>query len=287
MKPVDIAVGFFDGIHLGHQKIFSAMLARAKEVGARSVVYTFSNHPKSVFSPEIEPMLLMSPEKKVEAIKKLGVDEVIIEEFTHETAQTRAEAYIENLKTKYPRLDCVFCGGNWRFGKGGEGDAKLLRSSGIKVEEIDYACFDGDIVSSTRIRRTLAEGNLELVNKMLDREYSLEGIVVQGKGLGKKMGFPTINLEIPFPPPLKKGVYVLSTPCGKALANWGTAPTMKELSWKSPVLEMHILNCNCTIQPSTKIEVGFLKFIRPEKKFDSVEELKVQIEKDVATALMI
>jgi riboflavin kinase/FMN adenylyltransferase len=286
VSPVEIAVGFFDGIHIGHRRIFSAMLSRAAEKSARSIAMTFINHPREVFSPDKAPKLLMSSTERIEGIKKQGVDEVVAEEFTEKTASTTASDFIEHLKREYPSLDTVFCGPNWTFGKGGEGNADFLRTNGIRVEECPFAELNAECVSSTRIRAALAEGDVPLANAMLGREYSVSGKIVKGKGLGREIGFPTVNLALDFLPPLRFGVYALSTPCGNAVANWGIAPSAGAEAWKVPMLEIHLLDgIKEDFVSDGKFSASFRKFLRAERKFDSFDILKSQIELDVATAI--
>ncbi len=286
MNVVEIAVGFFDGIHIGHKKIFNAMLCRAAQKGARTIAMTFINHPREIFAPEKTPKLLMSSTQRIEGIKSLGVDEVIAEKFTSEIASISAIQFVEKLKKDFPAIDTVFCGPNWTFGRGGEGNPEFLRNLGINVSESAFAEIDGEVVSSTRIRQAFEEGDVTLANKMLGRDYEISGTVVKGKGIGRTIGYPTINLVFDFHPPLKFGVYALITPFGKAIANWGFAPTAGDQSWVSPVMEVHLLEClNTTFTTSEKLSVTIKRFLRPEQKFNSFEDLKAQIKLDIASVI--
>jgi riboflavin kinase/FMN adenylyltransferase len=286
VRAVEIAVGFFDGIHIGHRKIFDAMLSRASRMGARTVAMTFLNHPREVFAPEKAPKLLMSSKDRIAGIKNLGVNDVIAETFTQEVASISAAGFVEKLKSSYPTLDTVFCGPNWTFGKGGEGNPQFLRSCGINVCESSFAELNGEVVSSTRIRAAFEEGDVSLASLMLGRPYSLEGHVVKGKGLGRTIGYPTINLMFDFLPPLKFGVYSLSTPYGKAIANWGLAPTSGEHAWTSPVMEVHLLQMTeASFTPKENMIVEVKNFLRSERKFDSFESLKMQITHDIARVM--
>lgn len=288
MTGVEIAIGFFDGLHIGHRKIFDAMLSRAAQMSARTLVMTFVNHPREIFAPDKAPKFLMSPKARIDGISGLGADEVIAEIFTPEVAETTAESFAERLKTDFPSLDTVFCGPNWTFGKGGEGNADFLRNRGVNVCEVPFAVLNGETVSSTRIRAALEEGDLDLAGAMLGRKYSAEGDVAKGKGLGRSIGFPTLNVTFGFLPPLRFGVYALSTPLGKAVANWGFAPTMRERAWETPVLEIHLLEKSGEeFEVPEKFEAVFEKFIRPEMRFDSIDSLKAQISRDTQFAMSL
>ena len=272
-----LAVGFFDGVHLGHQAILK---------GADAAL-TFRNHPLTVLAPEKAPRLIMSVEERVAAIKACGVKDVTVLEFTREFAEMSADEFVGFLnKRRGRRFSFVRCGENWRFGKGGEGNAEWLRAKGIDVEIVPYAEYKGETVSSSRIRRCLENGEIEDANAMLGRRFQVSGFRFQGKGLGTDMGYPTINLKpetLNLKLPL--GVYEVEVEGWKAIANYGLAPTMGDRAWASPILEVHLLD-NRTIEQSEQSNnpiVSFVRFIRPEKKFDSIEDLKRQIAADCAT----
>ena len=273
-----VAVGFFDGVHVGHQ----AILRRATRA------FTFRNHPLSVLDPEKAPRLIMSPEAKAAAMRACGVEEVDVVDFTSETAALAPEEFAARhlVRAGRPR-PVVVCGENWRFGAGGRGDAALLREMGFDVEVVPYAVHDGAAVSSSRIRRCLEAGEVDAANVMLGRPYSLSGARFRGKGLGSSIGFPTVNIAIPHEPPflLPRGVYEVSV-CGRrAIANAGVAPTLGEGAWGEPVVEVHFPNAGGdaaeAVAESGTLVVAFLRFIRPERKFASLDELKRQIEEDV------
>ena len=273
-----LAVGFFDGVHLGHQAILK---------GADAAL-TFSNHPLSVLAPEKAPRLIMSPEERVAAIKACGVKDVTVLEFTRKLAEMSAEEFLtRHLASSVSCLSSsVRCGENWRFGKGGEGNAAFLRERGFTVEVMPYAEYKGERISSSRIRRCLENGEIEDANAMLGRRFQVSGSRFQGKGIGGRIGYPTMNLKLEtLNLKLPLGVYEVEVEGRKAVANYGLAPTMGDKAWSSPALEIHILHS--TPAPSTytsnSTEVEFVRFIRPEKKFDSIEDLKRQIAADCAT----
>lgn len=269
-----VAVGFFDGVHVGHQ----AILRRATRA------FTFRNHPLSVLAPERAPRLIMSPEAKVAAMRACGVDEVQVADFTAETAALAPEEFALRHLVRGEERPVVVCGENWRFGAGGRGDAALLREMGFEVDVVPYAVHDGAAVSSSRIRICLESGEVEAANEMLGRPYSVSGARFRGKGLGSRIGFPTVNLELPREPGflLPNGVYEVSVGGVRAIANAGVAPTLGDGAWKEPVVEIHFPGAGEGVSAADgPIEVSFLRFIRPERKFDSVEALKRQISEDI------
>ena len=276
-----LAVGFFDGVHLGHQAILK---------GADAAL-TFRNHPLTVLVPEKAPRLIMSVEERIAAIKACGVGEVTVLDFTPELAEMSAEEFAQEwfLAAKGRKgAQRISCGENWRFGKGGEGNAEWLRAKGFDVLVAPYVEYKSERISSSRIRRCLENGEIEDANAMLGRRFQVSGFRFQGKGLGKEIGYPTVNLQLStstFSLHLPLGVYEVDVEGRKAIVNYGLAPTMGDKAWSSPVLEIHILHPTPT--PSTytsnSTEVEFVRFIRPEKKFGSIEDLKRQIAADCAT----
>ena len=274
-----LAVGFFDGVHLGHQAILK---------GADAAL-TFRNHPLTVLAPEKAPRLIMSVEERVAAIKACGVKDVTVLDFTRELAEMSADEFAASfLKRPGGRFPVLRCGANWRFGKGGEGNAEWLRAKGIDVEIVPYAEYKSETVSSSRIRRCLENGEIEDANAMLGRKFQVSGSRFQGKGLGTAIGYPTVNLQLSTSTSslhLPLGVYEVEVEGRKAIANYGLAPTMGGRAWASPILEVHLLD-NRTIEQSEQSNnpiISFVRFIRPEKKFDSIDDLKRQIAADCAT----
>lgn len=268
-----VAVGFFDGVHLGHQAILK---------GADAAL-TFSNHPLTVLAPERAPRLIMTPEERVATIKACGVKDVSVLDFSPELAEMEPEEFANSfLKRKGSCFPTVRCGQNWRFGKGGMGDADFLRRRGIDVEVAPFVEYKGERISSSRIRASLERGEIEDVNAMLGRWYEVRGMREEGKGLGRKLGYPTINFSLEKQDlRLPHGVYEVETEGTHGIANYGLAPTMGELAWRKPVLEVHLLHPSSLIPHSSSI-ISFVRFIRPERKFDSVEDLQRQIALDCA-----
>ena len=254
---MNLAVGFFDGVHVGHQRI----LAHA------DAALTFTNHPATVFAPNRAPRLLMTTEERLAAISVQGVRRVIAREFTSVLAAQSPGEFAASLRRDFPDLDEVFCGPNWTFGAGGAGTADPLRALGFRVTEVPFATWRNEPVSSTRIRAALGEGDVSAAAAMLGRPYAASGRIVSGKGAGRQLGFPTLNVvpalgELP----LACGVYAVDTPLGRGVANWGVAPTMGDRAWPEPVLEVHLLTPPPEPPPAT-LRVAFTAFIRPERTF--------------------
>ena len=273
-----IAVGFFDGVHLGHQAILK---------GADAAL-TFRNHPLTVLAPEKAPRLIMSCEERVAAIRACGVRNVMVLEFTPELAEMPAEEFVDSfLKRKGFRFSTVRCGANWRFGKGGAGDAAFLRERGFEVEVVPYAEYKGERVSSSRIRAALERGEIEDANAMLGRRFEVQGLKFEGKGVGRELGYPTVNLKpqtLNLRLPL--GVYEVEVKGVKGIANYGLAPTMGDKAWEEPVLEIHLLGAageGLRHETGDRTVVSLIRFIRPERRFDSAADLQRQIAADCAT----
>ena len=268
-----VAVGFFDGVHLGHQAIL-------KGAGA---ALTFRNHPLAVLSPERAPRLLMDVEERLAAIRACGVSEVAALDFTPEFACLSPEEFL--AMTGIAKETKIRCGSNWRFGRGGTADATWLREHGYSVEVVPAVEFRGETVSSTRIRAALERGEVEDACAMLGRPFEVRGEVFAGKGEGSRLGYPTMNVK---PSSLKirlpLGVYAAEVGGVRAVANYGLAPTFGERAWEEPVMEVHFLQQAPDTQ-SGFAEVKLLRFLRVEQKFDSPDALKAQIARDCAAAL--
>ena len=265
-----LAVGFFDGVHLGHKAILR---------GADAAL-TFGNHPLSVVAPNRAPELMMSLDERIAAIRECGVREVVVLDFTPEVAAMTPEEFLLDAHSRIG-FSSIRCGGNWHFGRGGEGDAEWLRSHGMSVEVVPYAEYDGGVVSSSRIRDCLRSGKIEDASAMLGRRISVPARRFHGKGMGSSLGFPTVNFESasPIVELLPRGVYEVE--CGRlrGVANCGVAPTMGERAWAKPVVEVYFPDGE--VPPEQDGEsVSFLRFMRPERRFESLDALKSQIAKD-------
>ena len=286
--PLHLAIGMFDGLHRGHQAVIRlAVEAAAKDHGVAGVL-TFWPHPSAVLRPGDEPVhMLMQPENKVRMLAELGVAAVITEPFTPEFAAVEAAGFLARMKTRLPELTAVYVGENWRFGRGRLGDVNLLQSEGrqlgIKVNSVARVRVGDEPISSTRIRSLLESGEIESVNAMLGYAYYARGVVVAGQKLGRKIGFPTLNVDWNPAQPPRLGVYAVKVgreddaESVNAVANYGVRPTVDGTG--VPVLEVHVLG-DCDFGAGDKLHVAFLHFLRPEQRFAGLEGLKTQIAAD-------
>jgi riboflavin kinase/FMN adenylyltransferase len=265
-----LAVGVFDGVHLGHQKVLKGV----------DGVMTFSNHPHGVIGGFASaPPMIMSPEDRFLALKSLGIKDVRMIEFTKKLSAMSPDEFIEMLLSGRDKKDViVVCGKDWKFGRGGAGDGAYLASCGIDVEIVDFKLENEEKISSSRIRELLSIGEVESANKLLFRPYSIKARVSPGKGEGKSLGCPTLNFRVNAL--VKGGVYAVEIDGAKAIANFGYAPTFGERAWKERVLEVHALS-DFSMDDERIYEIAFLKFLRAEKKFSSKEELAAQIAEDI------
>lgn len=273
---LSVAIGFFDGVHLGHQKILA---------GA-DVAVTFRNHPLSVLNAAKAPRLIMSHDDRVAAIRSCGVKEVVTLDFTSALAAETPEEFLAflGLRLHVPAFS-LQCGANWRFGRNGAGNPGWLREHGVRVRVAEDAVYEGAIVSSTRIRECIARGEIAAANAMMGRRFSVKGDREAGKGEGRRLGYPTVNLSLRHSAlqavsSLPFGVYQVSVDGCRAIANYGHAPTFGDRAWKEPVLEVHFLEEVAGRSGGDAVE--FVKFIRPERKFASSAELQAQIAADIA-----
>jgi len=282
-----ILIGNFDGLHLGHQKLFSLAKKYKKKYSLKLGVLTFEPMPKMYFNKNIKNFRISSQKQKIDLLYNLNVDFVITKKFDKEFSKTKSINFIENiLKTKL-KAKFIFVSNNFRFGNKREGDVKQL----IKYEDTcDYKIIKPKpllikkkIVSSSLIRNLLEIGKLEKANKLLNRNWSIEGKVQKGKQLGKKIGFPTANIDIKNYVLACPGVYAIrvkmisSSKTIKGIANLGYRPTF---NGKKILLEAHLFNFSRNIYNKDLI-VEFLMFIRKEKKFKNMNQLKKQIKTDL------
>jgi len=267
-----LAVGFFDGVHLGHRAILA---------GAEAAL-TFRAHPLSVLAPDRAPSLIMASETRLAAIRACGIERLSVLDFTPELARTEPEDFVGILKglSSDGSLQ-VRCGANWRFGCGGRGDAEFLRAQGVEVEVVPFAVWRGEPVSSSRIRRCLAEGQVEEAEAMLGRSCEVIGDVAAGKGLGADLGYPTLNVVPDHALGLRRGVYAVELAGARGVANFGLAPTLGARAWREPVLEVHVLD-PLPAEADGRVTVRLARFLRDERTFSDLEELKKQIADDCA-----
>ncbi len=295
-RPLHLAIGMFDGVHLGHQAVIKSAVQSALRSGGVAAVLTFDPHPSRLFRPGDPVRLIMERERRVAALAALGVGAVVVQPFDAAFAAIPAEGFLLRLREALPSLHTVYVGENWRFGAGRSGDVAMLvaeaKKLGLHVVSAPRINGDGEPISSTRIRALLVEGRIDAANVLLGSAYASTGVVVGGKRLGRTIGFPTLNL--PWAPDLRPrlGVYVVSVRRAdrgvgalRAVANYGLRPTV-EADATAPQLEVHVLEADCPFGPGDGLEVEWLAFVRPEKKFADVEQLRAQIalDRDAARA---
>jgi len=288
--PVVLAIGVFDGVHLGHKAVIDRALTDAAAVGGAAVVVTFDPHPVRVLRPESAPRLLTSTPHKIRLIRDLGVEQLLVVRFDSDFASTPPEQFIEALARGCHPLREICVGHEWSFGKGRAGNLKLLEALGEKhgFTEVGVPAveIEGEILSSTLIRRAVERGDLPHAARLLGREFTILGTVVAGDQLGRKMGFPTANLSAhneQFPP---NGVYAVEVARngGKlsGVVNIGVRPTIASATGER-VLELHLFDFTGEIY-GQDLEVTFRRFLRPERKFESLDQLRAQISEDAQAA---
>ena len=292
-KPLRLAVGMFDGVHLGHQAVIETAVQSAHASNGVCGVLTFWPHPSRLFNPDDPVNMIMSPEIKADVLSTHNIEYIIQQPFDPTFAAIKAEHFVAYLKEHLPSLNSIHVGSNWRFGKGRIGDIPMLvrlgKEAGVHVINVERVYYDGEPISSTRIREHISVGEMEFANALLGDVYFSIGSVVEGKKLGAELGFPTLNL--PWSPDLKppRGVYCVevegliggSPVSAKGVANFGIRPTIGESD--ETVLELHLLEV-CPFTTDHLLKVRWYHFIRPEKKFENLEALKKQISLDVEIA---
>jgi len=284
-----VALGNFDGVHLGHQELIKTAVGLAKQKNISSVVFTFANHPLNVLKGESVVKNIMDLNEKAEVLEKLGVDYVVNIQFNKQIMKAEPDFFVERYLLKNLHMKHAVCGFNYTFGYLAKGNAKMLAQMGEKlgygVTVIPELKVLDQTVSSTRIRKLIAEGNMKEYKECTGRLYRIEGTVIEGQKLGRKMGFPTINLSLSdeYALPLN-GVYVTKTYVNniefKSVTNVGVKPTVGAFQKNA---ETHIFDFEGDIYGQTVI-VEFVDMLRPEKKFENVDELADQITKDCLDA---
>ncbi|MGL5646280.1 MAG: bifunctional riboflavin kinase/FAD synthetase [Clostridium sp.] len=288
-KGYYIALGSFDGLHKGHLELISEIKKLAKENNAKSMVFTFSNHPREVINKEYKFKYLMGNKIKERILTDLGVDNIVLERFDEILMKLSPEEFIKKLYSEY-NVRGIVVGFNYRFGFKNQGDIELLKSLGKKynflVKVINPCLYNGEIISSTRIRKALLEGKVEVAKEMLGKPYLIEGTVVSGKQLGRTIGFPTANLKVEdkyiIP---KKGVYytnvVYNEEFYKGITSVGNNPTV---NGEKLTIETYIIDFDKMIY-GENLKLLFLERIRDEKKFNSLDELVERLKKDKEFAI--
>lgn len=280
-----IALGFFDGVHLGHKAVINAAVDYAKKNNIKSAVVTFRQSPYVALN-NVKPNYIITLEEKIKAIKKLGVDYLYLSDFTEDLAKQTASDYLKNLVDDlHPKM--IATGFNHYFGYNKSGGVDYLRLKqqeyGYEFKEINPIKLNEDVISSTAIRKALSNGDIPKANSMLGYRFYVKNEVIKGRQIGRTIGFKTANLKMPEKMiNIPDGVYAVEVEVlGKkymGIANFGSNPTVTDDSQK--LLEVHIIDFNQDIYGKL-VKVSFLVKIRNEKKFQSLAELKAQIEKDI------
>jgi len=286
-----VAIGTFDGVHIGHQAIIGRAIERARERGLQSMVLTFEPNPLAILRPELAPTVLTEPAFKAQLIEALGADALLVVPFTLAFSRIRADRFAEMLGSAPLSAESVVVGANFRFGQGGSGTVAYLqrlgRARGLIVESPGTVMSaDGKPVSSTRVRRLIAQGQVADVAPLLGRPHSVEGMVVPGEQRGREMGLPTANVSVPPDVALPaRGVYagrvVLAGGRYPAAINLGYSPTFTEGDDPPLRLEAFILDYEGADLYGQRIRVEFLGRLRDERRFPTPAELVAQVQEDI------
>jgi riboflavin kinase/FMN adenylyltransferase len=292
-RKVCLAIGFFDGVHLGHQQIIRQTIADARQQEGVALVITFDCHPNNVVAPARVPPLIYSLPQKLRAIESLGAHTLLLIHFDRVFSEQPGEEFIRRLASDLGGIQSLCVGSNFVFGHKRRGNVELLKKLGqelkFTVHGMASVALDGEPVSSTRVREAISAGDLDAASQMLGRAYSLAGTVIHGDQLGHKIGFPTANLDATgraLPP---NGVYAVHAevlgaepPSYRAVVNIGVRPTVNDGNPQRRV-EVHLLDFQGELY-GKEIELTFVEKLREERKFASLEALREQIDRDIQQA---
>lgn len=292
-EGTSLTIGTFDGVHLGHRALIARAAAHAQELDARSCVVTWDRHPSMVLRPDRVPPLLTTPERKIELLRQTGVDLVAVLPFTKEMSQWPPEKFVADVLAGGLGARHVSVGQRWRFGHKAAGTVELLaelgRGHGFGVEEVELAHVEGGVVSSSRVRRAVTEGDLESATALLGRPFDVDGVVIHGDDRGAGLGFPTANMAIEpglaYPP---RGVYacfaLLEGARFQAAVNVGVNPTFGGDPATTPMrIEAYLMDFDGDLYDRT-LRVEFVARLRDEIAFDSPDALVEQMKRDVEDA---
>jgi riboflavin kinase / FMN adenylyltransferase len=289
-RKVCVALGVFDGVHLGHQQVIRHTLSDAERHEALSAVITFDKHPNAIVAPARLPPLIYSLPQKLRAIATLGVDATWVIGFNEDFSRQTGEEFVRAMVRDFRNLHSVCVGSEFTFGHKRTGDVTLLRNLGselrFRVHGLSEVSLDAKVVSSTRIREAICSGRLDSASQMMGRGYALAGQVVKGERMGRMLGFPTANIDVAglvLPP---RGVYAahahIEAGQFRAVVNIGVRPTMTRAS-DSVTVEAHLLGFGGDLY-GQEVELTFVEKLRDEQKFPSVEQLRAQIARDINCA---
>jgi len=284
-------IGTFDGVHIGHQKIINKVVKLAKKLGFTPIVLTLFPHPRMVLQKDNSIKLLNTIDERIDILKSYGIAEVIVKEFTHEFANLSAQEYVKDILIDKLNTKHIVVGYDHHFGKNRSANIedlkKYAKTYNFEIKEISAQDIKDVTVSSTKIRNALNDGNVSLSNSYLGYNYFITGLVVKGKGLGRKLDFPTANIQIKESYKLipKDGVYVVQCQLNSrvvfGMMNIGTNPTIND---KGRSIEVHFFEYNEDLY-NHKLKIEFLKRLRNEQKFKNLEALKSQLREDRKSAL--
>ncbi len=283
-----MTIGNFDGVHLGHQAILRYVVDRAEELGTAASTMTFDPHPVKLLRPRMAPRLLSNLDQRLELIERTGMKTALVVPFTHRLARMPAEDFVRDVLVDRLGIEEAYIGANFRFGADRGGDVALLermgRELGFKAAASPIVELDGGVVSSTRVRQAVADGRVEEAASMLGRHVFIDGCVLEGKRLGRKLGFPTLNIEVENEIEPACGVYVSAVHIPSfgrtfsSVTNVGTRPTVYENSILT--IETHLLDFTADVYRES-VRLFFVKRLRDEVSFPSTVQLMAQIQKDV------
>lgn len=281
-----LTAGTFDGLHLGHQMVIKEAMTRSRLRHGTAGLLTFDPHPREVLTPHAAPNLLTNTDKKLELMESLGVDVVFVLTFNRSLAAMSAQDFVKTILVDKLAVKELILGYDYRFGKEKEGDRLLLlqmgEEYGFTVDQLEPLCMDGVPISSTLIRELVLSGQLDEAARYLGRRYSVTGQVIKGDGRGRKLGFPTANIQ-PFHKALPpRGIYAVYVKDGResraGALNLGVRPTFYDSA--EELMEVHLLDFEGDLY-GKKLEVFFVKKLRDEVKFSSIDALKEQTSRDV------
>lgn len=286
-RPV-VALGNFDGLHRGHQQLIDQIRRRAAEHAGTSVVMIFDPHPPRVLRPDRAPKLLMTLDQKLEAFDRAGVDAVVVVRFTPDLSQWEPEYFVEAMLIDWLQAAEVWVGANFLFGRERAGTFTLLRAlgedRGFRVEKIEPVLYKDFVVSSTRIRHLLSEGRVDEAGALLGHHYFMDGDVVRGDGRGRELGFPTANLRSDNDLLIQDGIYATMVTtggvCHRAVTSVGVRPTIGD---NQHTVETFLLEGHHELY-GRRLRLEFVKWLRPELKFEGLDALKAQIAIDCRDA---